>query len=868
MIYYSPYVSKSKSKSNASSTSSASSDDNAVRIATSLLASLSSSKSLNLRNKRLDCDLAALASMVRRCRLFSSCLTVLNVGYFSSFFCTQCVVPKAAYSALHFSKPSFLAMMEAIRSRSGAIVVFVKELLLNQGMVDDEDISGESSVRTLTVGLRALTSVLCTLEELKQLHRGTSLPLLKDDSSEGTDPTSSSSSSVEPRGASVDFKYLVELLFDCIRSRGAALSTFSTDEEEEKEFLFETAAACTFSLMKIKSFAADLTMEQWHTLGWTLIHPSAAVRQRLFSTLSLSIQMHPLHPKFLAYPCLFATDEALYPHAEQALGFAVQRLRRTHEELCSQAISQTGNIERLQRLADSLMPETVLPYLLHLLSYHPEFPSSIAVESEADKRRMKNLVRSVRMLLQVLQSSLINDSCNMSYLFKQLNTINQYYLDRHNASNCELHFVTRMTVKILSEQVKSSDNFQNHPGEIHLPAELFQRKSGAADGADSNSAAMVVLGAGTASGLEVAERAIDKVLQLAGKGNKSNKTAAGGRPAAATTATATARGINREDGDVAQIFKGRKRASESPAEDGHRKSTDRARSSLGSAEKALKPEKPSRLPEEAPTRAVPKRSAKEAVGSYREPVENDREMEKWEADAAQTKKPRRSSELSLPSATDLLRSSFSSATPRYSGGAVSFTSPVAAPTAAGRVSLSVSPRAFAASLAAPAVVVTAPPSSTRSASGKTTQDEEEEEEGEEDKTDSTPSTPAVVRDEEDAELAELFDEKPRGNKATTNSTFAAAAGKGNQGAVKARALKPKTNQADVEVEGKAAAEPSKLVKVASLFHAARKDAKADKSKDKKQEASVAASRPKRGAAVVEPAIEAGASRRSARPIRG
>ena len=77
--------------------------------------------------------------------------------------------------------------------------------------------------------------------------------------------------------------------------------------------------------------------------------------------------MHPLHPKFLAYPCLFATDEALYPHAEQALGFAVQRLRRTHEELCSQAISQSGNIERLQRLADSLMPETVLPYLLLVL---------------------------------------------------------------------------------------------------------------------------------------------------------------------------------------------------------------------------------------------------------------------------------------------------------------------------------------------------------------------------------------------------------------------------------------------------------------------------------------------------------------------
>lgn len=59
MIYYSPYVSKSKS-----SASSTSSEDNGVRVATSLLVHLSSSKSLNLRNKRLDCDLAALASLV------------------------------------------------------------------------------------------------------------------------------------------------------------------------------------------------------------------------------------------------------------------------------------------------------------------------------------------------------------------------------------------------------------------------------------------------------------------------------------------------------------------------------------------------------------------------------------------------------------------------------------------------------------------------------------------------------------------------------------------------------------------------------------------------------------------------------------
>ena len=476
---------------------------------------------------------------------------------------------------------------------------------------------------TAALALRAMTSALCTQEELRQIRR------------HKTTSSSASESSAANDGGLKDLKTLVVMLFDCIKTSGGQLGGFVTEEETEKEVLFEAAADCALSMMKLHVFARSLTVDQWHTLGWTLLCPVPSIRQKLFNTLSLSIQTHPLHSKFLAYPCLFANDETLYPRAEQALGFAVQRRRRTHEELCSQALGQTGNQTQLQRLTEDLMPESILPYLLHLLSYHPDFPTSTAIETETDKRHMKNLVRSVSMLLQVLQNSLVNESCNMSYLLKLLNTANRYFVDKHDPDNVGLHFVTRMTVKMLHEQVKTSDNLQIHPGDVSLPAELYQRKMAMEDHtAAESSVAVVMLGAGTEEGFDEAELAIDRALHIAGKSNKPQR---GGASRTAIVAQSKAGGDHVS----------RKRAAESPAEDRRH-----SRTSVGSTEKAA-PVAVSRLPEEAPTRSLPKRGAKEAVVNYREPVESDREMLQWEAAAAHSKRPRRSSELSLEPRTSL-----------------------------------------------------------------------------------------------------------------------------------------------------------------------------------------------------------------------
>jgi hypothetical protein len=535
------------------------------------------------------------------------------------------MIPKAAYVAMNFSKPSFLAVTEMVTTRAAAMSGFVRDTLLAQQTTS----SGEVTARTVALGLKVLTNVIFVQAELAQIRQ-------KAASAGGNASTASDPSAAEKTAVKQTMKELKELtilLFDCIKTSGGQLGEFTTEDEVDKEVLFEASASCALSLMKLHAFATAISVDQWHTLGWTLLCPVAAIRQRLFGILSLAIQMHPLHAKFLAYPCLFATDDSLYARAEQALGFAVQRRRRTHEELCAQAIGSQTNQPQLQKLTESLMPESILPYLLHLLSYHPEFPASTAIETETDKRRMKNLVRSVSMLLQVLQNSLINESCNMSYLLKLLNTANRFYIDKHDPDNVGLHFVTRMTVKLLHEQVKTSDNLQIHPGDVSLPAELYQRKVGISQDGGDGSVAVMMLGAGTAEGYDEAESAIDKALQIAGRSNKPQKAGA-----------ARARAAVADDGPS---HASRKRAhAESPGDDNKRRATEKARSSFGTEDKAA-PAVASRLPEEAPTRVVPKRGAREVV-SYREPVESEREMLQWEEAAAKAKKPRRSSELSLP----------------------------------------------------------------------------------------------------------------------------------------------------------------------------------------------------------------------------
>ena len=626
----------------------------------------------------------------------------------------QVSTPKSAYLKMNLMKRSFQLLCAAAQASRKSIRAFVWTQLVqnpeSSTMVDN------GALKTLTLGyaLQALTNVLSGQEELRHLQThagpliGTAAGAAHNNSSSSSSSSSHTSCASEGSTGSAapaaEFLELTDVLFDCIDTSGEHIGSIVIEtpvEDEEVEVdaemaafiaaqcrkqaqVCEAAVACALTLMKLTSFATSITTDQWHSLGWALICSAPDAQHRLLAILSQTIQMHPVHPKFMVYPCLFATldDAALHSRAEHALCFAVQRLRRTHEDLLVRRAAvadgaddadndekvdggeadrraKAATVARLQGLADRYMPEGILPYLLHLLSYHPEFPTTIAMESDEDKRRMKAVVRAVRMLLNVLQSSLVNDrTSNMSFLFKQLNTINQQYIDRHDADNIGLHFVTRMTVKLLNEQMKTQDNLHLYTGAILLPQDLYRRK----EQAQSKTQRNLELGAGISlkEGLEEAEQAIDKVLQMAGKGGRVPAMRAGGVGTGAAGAYyqsgATELGTA-EPGSAAKGRKGGKRSSPpsagsrfsgagmisdgfSPANVGggsgkkrnraqDSSSAERQQHTSGGNSKINRP-----MPEEEPTRRLPSRSAKAAVSSYRDPDESEKEVRRWEEQAA------------------------------------------------------------------------------------------------------------------------------------------------------------------------------------------------------------------------------------------
>ena len=554
----------------------------------------------------------------------------------------QCSVPKAAYIALNFTKPSLLSFMSKVISKRNSIVEFTKGILYRAESSVEESVS----VYTLGVCLRLLTNVLSTEEEWHHLQG-----------------SSSSGGSRRPPTHS-DFKALVTLLFECIDSKGQQLHNYSIAARVDQDYLFETASDCAVSMIKLNAFAVETTVDQWHALGWTFLHPDENIRSRLLGTLTTTIQLYFVHSKFLTYPCLFVSDEALYPIAQQALTVNVKRLRISYDELCTLQIEDSG-ARAIQKQTESCMPEAILPYLLHLLSYHPDFPTSISIDTDVDKKRMMSVVRSVRMLLEVLQSTLTVDSDNMSYLFKQLNSINQHYVDKHDSDNIGLHFVTRLAVKHLHEQIKTSDNLQVYPGDIVLPRQLYKLKSSQGHTSSDDQASNVEEILQTKEGLEDAENAIDKVLQFANR-SRGARNATGGSRRTATSHKDDLVGSGSKprnskkrlsDNSISSIsphdldaLQDQKKRQPTTAEKGKRQQQqswsgekigrdERSQEGSHSASK-------SKLPVEAPTRNMPKRGAKEVVTSYAIPTESDREMLRWEEDAARTKRPK-SSELHL-----------------------------------------------------------------------------------------------------------------------------------------------------------------------------------------------------------------------------
>jgi hypothetical protein len=409
--------------------------------------------------------------------------------------------------------------------------------------------------------------------------------------------------------ASPELRKLTKLLLECIEHGGQQFAGLHIDNHEDQLQFIEASAINCVLLCRILAFGELMKTSQWQELAWKLVNSDIDMKRTLLTTLASTIQVYPVPLKFLAFPCLFATVPELADQAQKALVFAIRRLRRSHEEMTAKLVNEKEETRRdqLKYWVQEITPERVLPHLLYLLSYHPEFPTSMAIENEEDRKKVKDILKCVQMLIFSLQSTLRHETSNLPFLFKQLNLIMQKYVDREDPDNLGLHFLTRMTIGVLNDQVKTSDNVQVYPGEISLPPELFMETE------EGKTQQVLNRVAGETSGLD-SEALIEKLLQgtVMNKGMKKHGLASPGKPSSSKVSK-----LNKSASSPKLVKKEGKEGFEP------------------STKKSSKPVKEVK-PEEVPTRNLPKRGTR-AVTSYAEVEEDDDEVEKWNVDAAKDK---------------------------------------------------------------------------------------------------------------------------------------------------------------------------------------------------------------------------------------
>lgn len=534
------------------------------------VAALCSPKRLVMTNKRLHVDLSVLTALLE--------------------------IPRRVNTA--DAKRAFSPVAQATRKARSHILRLIREdVLCEQVLSEKRDKTDKGKkeeeierVQLCVAALRCWAALLGSEEELAALR-----PHEKAPTAESSSTVARNNEAIQ--GISEEMNELIDVLFECIEKNGTVLAGCNVASSNAVSRLYITAATAAMNFIAIRPIGEGLQVAKWKRLAWTLVEGDAAVRAQLAENLFDILHTSPVHARFLAYPCLLAAEgDALGSQAQRVLFFAISRLRRTQEVLSQYALDSEDDAA-LRRARDN-MPETALPFLLYLLSYHPEFPQSQDVRDAADQKRLRSMVSVLRLALRALTETLGGEENNLSFLLKQVNLVS-FYDDVFDRDNIGLDFVTLLAGKILNEMVKSDEHVAEYHGDISLPMELFVHKPDAR-GRQRGSASDNILPEGTA--------AMDRVL-LAGKHGKKAH-------------------VGPTKGQGGQAVPQRKRAvSDAEDENDENGKGKRKQAAAPKRHKVASHAEPE--PETAYASSRPKRSAAGAV-SYREADENDGETAQWD----------------------------------------------------------------------------------------------------------------------------------------------------------------------------------------------------------------------------------------------
>ncbi|KAK1933933.1 Sister chromatid cohesion protein PDS5 B [Phytophthora citrophthora] len=269
---------------------------------------------------------------------------------------------------------------------------------------------------------------------------------------------------------------LIKLLFGILRSGG---NTFGSTPALAASF--RTAASC--GLMKIirkRQFEALVSVPEWHLLGLTMQDSSEDVRRKFLKKLTSHLMKQSVqHPhKFLSYLALAATDAStsLKKDARNLLKVAVERMRRVFDAASSRESEELRSPGTPARSA-LMVPEYALPYVIHLVAHHPQFPVKL-VERTPTVMVLRSALWSdqlayLNFFLDGLVSANSSAADNIAFLLQILTKLSQCH-DVEAPGDINIYPLIDSAAVLLKKKIKKQSNLQPFPGKIFLPKHLYR----------------------------------------------------------------------------------------------------------------------------------------------------------------------------------------------------------------------------------------------------------------------------------------------------------------------------------------------------------------------------------------------------------
>lgn len=274
---------------------------------------------------------------------------------------------------------------------------------------------------------------------------------------------------------------LMKALFELLRSDGRVWTSNATLAIQ----LRRVASCGLLKMMRSSRLESSLSVSEWHVLGFVMQDSSEEVRKAFVKKMtSHLIKRSVPHPhKYLSYLALAATESSapLKKMVRHLLVVAVERMRRMFEASSSRSASQESDStagHRRQNVNALMVPEYSLPYVIHLLVHHPDFPKDVAETSVITKvslfsfSRWSEQLSYLNFFIDGLVSSNSAEADNIAFLLQILTKLSDCH-DATSPNAMHIYPLIDSAVILLKKKIKSLSNLKSFPGKIYLPKQLY-----------------------------------------------------------------------------------------------------------------------------------------------------------------------------------------------------------------------------------------------------------------------------------------------------------------------------------------------------------------------------------------------------------